>query len=217
MSLAFKQTQHRKSWQDLLVEESESSLRQRRGVRVWTFRRMYLSVFMLVGAGFVLYCSLFYVGAFIDLGKIVGVSQSARAQKTQQNMSSMTNAKPRTILSPIVDGFSINRIYMRKGQSILATYSLPSGTILSLSIKQCNSKPVIEVFTCEVLGAQNAEIRNRSNGFIEFIVSEPGFYYFDDKVIKLPNTELKANYDYHIIWQRGGKQAPELRPLASLR
>lgn len=217
MSLAFKQTHHHKTWQDLMIEESERSLHSRKVYRKWTFRRMYLSVFVLVGAGFTLYCSLFYVGAFIDIGKIIGVSQYVRAQKAQQNIPSIADAAPRNILSPIMDGFAINRIYMRKGQSILATYSLPSGAQLSLSIQQCKSKPIIEVFSCEVLGVKNVEILNRSNGFIEFIVSEPGFYYFEDNVIKLPNTSLKPYYDYNIVWQRGGQQAQELRPLVSLR
>ena len=213
MALAFKQTNHNKTWQDLLVEESEISLKRRKAVREWTFRRMYLSVFILVTAGFVLYCSLFYIGAFVDIGKIVGVSQSVRAQKAQQNVANMERAKTRTIFSPILDGFSLNRIYMRRGQSILATYSLPSNARLSLTIKQCKSQPILEVFTCTVLGEQSAEISNRLNGFIEFVVSEPGFYYFEDKVVKSSATNLKANYDYRIIWQRGGKQAQKLRPL----
>ena len=217
MSLTFKQARHIKSWQDLMIEESENSLRKRKGIRDWTFRRMYLSVFMLIGAGFMLYCSLFYIGAFIDIGEIVGVSQSSRAQKAQQNVTSMANAKPRTILSPIIDGFSINRIYMRKGQSILATYSLPSNVTLSLSIKQCDAKPILEVFSCTVLGEQTAKVSNRSNGFVEFIVSEPGFYYFEDAVIRLPDTSLKAFYDYRIVWIRGSKQAQKLRPLKNLR
>jgi len=217
MSLTFKQAQHNKSWQDLLVEESEYSLKQRKGLRDWTFRRMYLSVFTLVSAGFVLYCSLFYVGAFIDMGKIVGFSQSARVQKTQQNITSMTDVKPRTIFSPIIESFSINRIYMRKGQTILATYSLPSNVRLSLSVKQCDSKPILEVFSCNLLGEQNTEITNRSNGSVEFVVSEPGFYYFEADVVRLPDTSLKAYHDYRIVWQRGGKQAQKLRPLTELR
>lgn len=213
MSLTFKQTKHNKTWQDLLVEESERSLKRRKAVREWTFRRMYLSVFILVAAGFVLYCSLFYIGAFVDIGKTVGISQSLRAQKAQQNVTNMARANPRTVFSPIFDGFSLNRIYMRRGQSILATYSLPSDVKLSLTIKQCKSQPILEVFTCTVLGEQSVEIGDRLNGFIEFIVSEPGFYYFEDKVIKSPNTNFKADYDYRIIWQRGGKQAQKLRPL----
>ena len=217
MSLTFKQTQHKKTWQDLLVEESERSLRQRKGMRDWTFRRMYLSVFTLVSAGFVLYCSLFYVGAFFDMGKIVGISQSFRAEKAQQNVKSMAHVRPRTILSPIIDNFAVHRIYMRKGQSIFATYSLPSNVELSLTIKQCASKPVTEVFSCKVLGVRTSKVQHRSSGFVEFTVSEPGFYYFEDEVVRLPDTSLKAYYDYRIVWRRGGKQAQKLRPLAELR
>lgn len=78
----------------------------------------------------------------------------------------------------------------------------------SLQIKQCKFQPVLEVFQCEVIGEQGTVIRNRSTGFIEFTVSEPGFYYFEDEVIKFPRTELKAYFDYRVVWQRGGKQVP---------
>ncbi len=204
MSLTFKQAKNSNTWQDFIAEESESSLRRRRGIRKSTFRRMYLSVFILVTAGFTLYCSLFYVGAFIDMGKIVGFSQSNRVHHAQQNIKPIDDLKPRTALSPIIEAFMINRIYMRKGQSIIATYSLPTNAELFLSVRQCKSQPLLEIFNCRVLGAQNAVINNRSKGFKEFIVSEPGFYYFEEKVVKLPNKNLKAFLDYRIIWYRGG-------------
>lgn len=126
MALTIKQTRKDKTWTSILMEESEKSLKRRK------FRRMYTSVFVLVSAGFVLYCSLFYVGAFFDAGKIVGMSQSVRAEKAQNNVRNMQRVKKRTLFSPVIESFSINRIYMRKGQSILATYSLPINTRLSL-------------------------------------------------------------------------------------
>ena len=217
MALTIKQTRKDKTWTSILLEESENSLKRRKAQRELTFRRMYTSVFVLVSAGFVLYCSLFYVGAFVDAGKIVGVSQSVRAEKAQHNVRNMLRTKKRTLFSPVIEAFSVNRIYMRRGQTILATYSLPRNTKLSLKIKQCASQPVFEVFNCKALGEQGTVIRHRSTGFIEFTVSEPGFYYFEDEVIKLPTTELKAYLDYRIVWQRGGKQARVARPLPQLR
>ncbi len=217
MALTIKQTKKDRTWTAILLEESESSLRHRNARRGNTFRRMYSSVLVLVSAGFVVYCSLFYVGAFFDAGKVVGISQSLLAEKAQNNVRNMPRVKKRTLFSPIIEGFSTNRIYLRKGQTILATYSLPRRSKLTLTIKQCKSLPVLEVFKCEVLGEQGKVIRNRSTGFVEFTVSEPGFYYFDDEVIKLPKTELKANFDYRIVWQRGGKQARVTRELPRLR
>lgn len=199
------------------MEESENSLKRRKAQRDMTFRRMYSSVFVLVSAGFVLYCSLFYVGAFVDAGKVIGVSQSVRAEKAQNNVRNMPRVKKRTLFSPIIEAFSTNRVYLRKGQTILATYSLPSNTKLSLKITQCASQPILEVFNCKALGEQGTVIRHRSTGFIEFTVSEPGFYYFEDEVIKLPKKELKAYLDYRIVWQRGGKQASKTRSLPQLR
>lgn len=217
MSLAVRQTKKDKTWTAILIEESENSLQRRKAKREQTFRRMYSGVFVLVSAGFVLYCSLFYVGAFFDAGKIIGISQSVRAEKAQKNVRNMPRVKKRTLFSPVIEAFSMNRVYMRKGQTILATYSLPRNSKLSLKIKQCKSMPIVEVFKCEPLGEQGTVIRNRATGFIEFTVSEPGFYYFEDEVIKLPKTELKAFFDYRIVWQRGGKKARKSNPLPQLR
>ncbi len=217
MALQVRQVKKDKTWTALLIEESESSLKRRKASRERTFRRMYSSVFVLVTAGFVLYCSLFYVGAFVDVGEVVGISQSVRAEKAQKNITEMQRTKKRTLFSPIIENFSTNRIYMRKGQSILATYSLPNRTKLSLNVIQCKSQPILEVFKCEPLGQRKTVIRNRTTGFIEFTVTEPGFYYFEDEVIKTPNTELTAYVDYRIVWQRGSRQAAQANPLLQLR
>lgn len=217
MALQVRQKKKDKTWTALLLEESESSLKRREASRERTFRRMYSSIFVLVSAGFVAYCSLFYIGAFLDVGDVVGVSQSARADKAQKNVTEMPRTKNRTLFSPIIENFYTNRIYMRKGQSILATYSLPNQTKLSLKIKQCKSMPILEVFKCKSLGEQKKVIRNKTTGYIEFTVSEPGFYYFDNEVIKTPNKKLTAYVDYRIVWQRGSRQALKPRPLAQLR
>ncbi|PHS40260.1 MAG: hypothetical protein COA91_04610 [Robiginitomaculum sp.] len=217
MLLRFSKKNRERSWTQILIEESENSLLHRKAKRKHTFRRMYLSVFVAFTASFALYSSLFYVGAFLDVGKIVGISQSVRAENTQKNVKSMTRAKPRTILSPFLDALSTNRIYMRQGQTIQATYSLPKNSKLVLNIKQCKSKPVFEIFECNAVGQQTIEIKKRTTGSINFTVSESGFYYFNDQVTRPPSTGLKAFHDYRIVWQRGGKKAPIVRSLSSLR
>jgi len=203
MAFNVQQSSRTKSWTDLLVEESEHSLHVRKAKRKLTFRRMYHTVFVLFAASLLIYCSLFYITAFFDMGKVVGVSQLSRAETAQKNITSMETTKRRTLFSPFVDVFSTNRIYLRRGQSILGTYSLPHGTDMTMKIKQCKSMPVIEVFRCRFVDQQTTVVRNKTTGFIKFTVSEPGFYYFDAEVIKRPSTLLKQNKDYRVVWQRG--------------
>ncbi|PHR91003.1 MAG: hypothetical protein COA69_13175 [Robiginitomaculum sp.] len=202
MGLEIKQKSRSQSWQKLLVEESDYRLRIRGVKRERTFRRMYLTVFVSVPAFFLLYCSLFYIGAFIDPGKVVGVSHSQRAETTKQTVSTRPASKPRTLLSPLSDAFALNRIYLRQGQSIQLSYALPKGTQLHAKIKQCKSFPVLEVLKCKFIGEQEKRIRNGNTGILQFTVSEPGFYYFEDEVIALPNTKLKLHHDYSLVWQR---------------
>ena len=202
-SFKVRTSENNKSWTQILVEESDYSLRQRNARRDYSFRRWYSSVIILFSALFLVYCSLFYVGAFIDVGNIVGISQSQRAEDAKKNASSLPTTLPDTPYNKIKEKFAVNRIYLRANQSILATYSLPAGTELQLKIQQCESLPVIEVFQCRFVGQQATKVRNKTAGFVKFTVTQPGFYYFEDLVIKTPNTELKPSQDYQVIWLRG--------------
>lgn len=204
MSLGFKQSAKNRTWTQIMVEESEISLRARKTSRNLTFRRMYLSVFVSFGAAFLVYCSLFYVGAFVDVGKVIGVSQSDRALKVKMSVTDIQLPARRVpVISPLQDAFSVNRVYLRKGQAIQATYTMPPGTKLTLKIKQCEQLPVVEVFKCRFAGVKELHIDGNSAGSKTFRVNQPGFYYFDDQVVRLPGTELKANHDYKVIWLRG--------------
>ena len=202
MSFGVQQSTKNKSWTELLVEESDRSLRSRGAKRHRTFRRMYMSVFLWFGTFLCVYCSFFYAGAFLDVGKIVGVSQTQRAHIAKRNIADKPAATKREFYSPLIDAFKVNRIYLRKNQSIIATYSLPTNTSMTLRIKQCKAIPGVEVFKCTFVGQQEKTIRNKTSGFVKFVASEPGFYYFENTAIKAPSTELKQNHNYKIIWQR---------------
>jgi len=203
MSFGIEQAPKNKSWTKLLLEESEFSLRTKQMKRERTFRRMYMTVFVLFGSTFLVICSLFYVGAFFDVGKIVGVSQADRAERAKAQVSVSPNQKDRGFFAPLTDLMNVNRVYMRSGQTILATYSVPKGSEMTLIIHQCKSKPVLEVFDCELVGEQKKLIRNKTKGFIRFTVGNPGFYHFGEKVKIRGKDELKANAEYRVIWQRG--------------
>jgi hypothetical protein len=202
MAFGVKQTSEYRSWTQILVEESEYSLVMRHAKRQRTFRRMYMTVFTLFLASFVFYCSLFYVGAYVDVGKIVGISYSDRAAMAQKRSASLKPISKRTFLSPFFDQFAMNRVYMRSGQSILATYALPDKSEATLFIRQCKGLPIIEIFGCQFTGEQTTLIQDRQNGFIRFTVSEEGFYYFDARAVKVPKSLLKQHVDYKVIWRR---------------
>lgn len=201
MSLKLQQKKRSQTWGQLLLEESENSLRSRGAKRDRTFRRMYLTVFIWVPVLFLLYCSLFYVGAFIDPGKVIGVSHAQRAEKAKTNVKKLSVPK-RTIVSPLIDAFKVNKVYLREGQSIQLSYALPDGTELRAKIKQCKSFPILEIFKCQFVGEQEKRVRFGNNGVLEFTAQSAGFYYFVDEVTQLPTTPLKPNHDYTIIWQR---------------
>jgi len=200
MSLGIQQSGQNKTWTSLLLEESEFSLKARKKSREHTFRRMYMSVFVLFGAAFLIICSLFYIGAFIDVGKVVGVSQADRVERSKIEMKAGGNTGPLATLSNL---FKMDRVYMRAGQTIVATYDIPQGAEMTLVIKQCKNRPIVEVFDCKLIGEQTKKVSSKNKGFFRFAVANPGFYHFGQKVKKRGGTELEANSEYQIVWQRG--------------
>jgi hypothetical protein len=201
MSLGIEQSQKNRTWTSLLLEESEFSLRTRQAKRKRSLNRFVMSVIVLLFAGILVISSLFYVGAFFDVGKIVGVSQSDRAERAKTKVS--TGQLKNDFFSPVTDLLDPSRIYLRAGQSILATYDIPDGAQMTLVIKQCKTKPVIEVFDCDLIAEQKQVIRNRTKGFHRFTVAQPGFYHFKDEVKIRKTAKTADNADYRIVWQRG--------------
>lgn len=199
MSFGIQQRGADKSWTSLLLEESEFSLKAKKMKRGHTFRRMYMTVFVLFGAIFLVICSIFYVGAFVDVGKVVGVSYADRAVRTKVDVASNSGGP----LASIKDLFNIDRVYMRAGQSIVATYEIPRGAQLNLVISQCKNRPIIEVFDCQLIGEQTKRIGNTNKGFYRFAVAKPGFYHFGQSVKTRNGTELEADSEFKIVWQRG--------------
>ena len=146
-------------------------------------------------AGFLVYFSLHYVGAFINIGKIVGVSS-----KTLDLDEGPQGA--RKLTSAISYRSEFKRIYLRGGQAISVEYALPEGASLDLSVLQCDQRPVLEVFKCKPVGERTVKIRQKAQGSSTIYVSEPGFYYFADKVTLADGERAKRGRSYQIVWRR---------------
>lgn len=207
MGLTFKQTDKLRSRADIILDAPENRHKKYKMIRAHTLRRILSNIFIWSSLVFVVYCTSLYIGAFLDIRDITGSSQLIHAQKVKATVDQMPSEKQRTILSPIIERFAIDRIYMRRGQSILATYSLPNKSQLHLTIKQCKTLPVLEIFWCQKVSDESKIISNKTTGFVEFTVARQGFYHFKSSVTKTPNTVLNTNFDYRVVWQRGGKRA----------
>ena len=206
MGLTFKQTDKLRSRADVILDAPENRNKKRKIMRARAFSNILSNIFIWSGLAFVVYCTSLYIGAFIDVREVAGSSQLVRIQKVKATVDQMPRIKQRTLISPIIERLASDRIYMRRGQSILATYSLPEKSKLNLTIKQCKTAPVLEIFWCQGVSNQNKIINNKTTGFVEFTAARPGFYHFNSYVVKTPNTVLNANFDYRVVWQRGGKR-----------
>ena len=200
MSFGIQQSGSNKTWTSLLLEESEFSLKAKKKSREHTFRRMYMTVFVLFGAAILVISSLFYLGAFMDVGKVVGVSHADRVERSKVEMSQSGKTGPIATLQAL---FNLDRVYLRAGQTIVATYDIPRGAEMTLVIKQCKSRPVIEVFDCKLIGEQTKKVTSKDKGFFRFAVNTPGFYHFGQNVRQKGGKQLQAGSEYRIVWQRG--------------
>lgn len=149
------------------------------------------AIFWLGLGGFLVYSSLFYIGAFVDVGKIVGVSS-----KTMDLDDGRQGI--RKITAPVTEMSKYKKIYMRENQAIGIEYSVPEGSTIKLHVLQCKNRPVIEVFDCAPIGQRTVDIENKTNGSSTIFVSEPGFYYFADEVTVPQGKKAK----YEIVWRR---------------
>lgn len=203
MSFGIQQSGSNKSWTSLLLEESEFSLKAKKKSREHTFRRMYMTVFVLFGAAILIISSLFYVGAFLDVGKVVGVSQADRVERSKASMAASKNPGSSGPIANLKNLFQLDRVYLRAGQTIVATYDIPKGAEMTLIIKQCQSRPIVEVFDCKLIGEQKKKIGSKNKGFYRFSVTKPGFYHFGQNVKKRGGQELESGTEYSVVWQRG--------------
>ena len=143
-----------------------------------------LSILTLIIAGGLIYTSVPYAGAFVNVGEVVGVSQFDR--------------KLGEIASEITNSAAVKKVYLRKGQGLRATYNLPKGTALTVTVLQCKARPIIEVYNCAPMSKQDIKIAKGSAGSKGFQAPQAGFYYFKDTL----TSQGPEQKPYTLLWQR---------------
>jgi hypothetical protein len=153
--------------------------------------RTFGTAFSLILGGAMCYVSLHYIPAFFNPKKIIGVTNAT------QSVSSVEAQKNNFILSAYVDAFSLKRTYLREGQSIQASYDLPLGMDIELSIRRCKPVVIVEVFKCDNVGEKIVLIQNDRTGTQQFKFQGKGFYMFDERIIRQSGDD-----EFRVIWSR---------------
>ncbi len=146
----------------------------------------------LILGGTMCYVALHYIPAYLGLNKILSFSDLHSSSSVAPEDSQWA------ALSSYVDAFRIKRAYLRPGQTIQAEYAIPDGAKLDLVIQRCRPAFVVEIFKCQVVSEETAEIRNDKLGTQRFRFPEAGFYRFDEKVTLDPNNVK----NYRVVWSR---------------
>ena len=155
--------------------------------------KRFLGTFTSLFVGLILvYSSIFYVPAFLDMQKVMGMS-------TEKIKLPRVSEKSRA-LSSYANFFKIRRGYIRRGQALTLEHDLAPGTIMTASISRCSAPPVIEVFYCRNIEGQQIKITSDLPGKRNFIMRKPGFYYFDELITNKDGS--KTDSEYKVLWSR---------------
>jgi hypothetical protein len=155
-------------------------------------RRTFGSATTLIIGGAMTYIALHYVPAYLGLNKILSFSD------LKSNASISPESSQWAMLSSYGDAFRLKRTYLRAGQTIQAQYALPQGAKLDLVIQKCRPAFIVEIFNCQVLSEETAQVINDKDGTQRFVFPESGFYRFDEKITFAPNNVQ----NYRVIWSR---------------
>jgi len=156
-------------------------------------RTIFSALSLLFGAG-MCYVAMHYIPAFVHPKKILKFA-------TNNSLASQTydfdrHSEAYGIFGSFVDLFHLDRAYMRSGQSINIKYDLPEGSYAKLTIVQCKTKWVLEIFDCSMVSEFNTRTK-RFRGVESFKLDQDGFYHFSNIVKDVPDGE-----PYRIVWER---------------
>lgn len=162
----------------------------------YSYKRFFTSVLICLGAGALFYTAIPYAAAFTPVDKIVGTSE----------FQQVSVGKPPTQMQKFSRVFTkrmrYKRVYLRKGQHLNAYYSMPAGAQLTLHVRRCTERPIIEIFSCKPVGDIDIPITSPIDGLYKLQASHPGIYYFSETVL-LPDKDVGDRHEnYEIIWRR---------------
>jgi len=132
-----------------------------------------------------IYCSLFYVPAFIDFKKSFGMSSASPKFETAK----------KSFLKPYNDLLIQNKAFLRNGQTMEAHYKLGSNSGGGqLLFYKCQSPLVVQIFSCNPVIIKTLPLR-KTKGSFALKVNLNGFYGLRASLAN-PETE------YDIVWRR---------------
>lgn len=147
---------------------------------------MKLTVFLMT-----LYALFQYVPAFINFKKFI--TQTSAHSGAQ---SIVENRKKWGIAAPLRKYVKMNKAYLRAGQFLHVQYVLPERAEAILTIKQCKSAPLIEVFHCDVMAAEKITISNETVGTRRFAFEKSAMYLLQSDVL------VDTDESFEIKWKR---------------
>lgn len=143
-----------------------------------------MGILSLIIGGALIYTSLPYAGAFVDVGEIVSVSHVDRG--FGKLTANLTKTAP------------VKKVYMRAGQSLEAQYTLPENSTLTLSVMRCQNRPILEAWSCNPVSKRDILIKDGKAGSKTIKAPQAGFYYFTD-TMTMPKS-MQAPYT--LVWRR---------------
>lgn len=155
--------------------------------------RFFCTFASLFAALVLVYASVFYVPAYLNVQKTLGLSTQ---DGKLPNQSALSDANRMNNYARL---FTLRRGYFRAGQTLRLDHDLPPGTTMVVSISRCSAPPVIEAFYCMNIEGHQIKITDPGPGTRTFTMQKPGFYYFDETVY---NKLRDSDPSFEVVWTR---------------
>lgn len=161
------------------------------------YRRAIFSALSILFGTFMYYIMLHYVPALANPRKILKFKTETQSFPPQSATFDIPEASIfEKVLGPYYGLFTLDRAYMRSGETIRIKYDLPQTATAQLDIVQCQRIWAVEIFNCKVI-SQFGTQKGPGKGIATFKLDYDGFYHFRHKIDGVNEGDV-----YRLLWER---------------
>lgn len=159
--------------------------------------RVFFSALVLLFGAFMYYIAMHYIPVLAKPHGTVRIATESQILPSGTSEFEIGEASTlEKLMGPYYKLFSLDRSYMRAGESIKIKYEIPETATVNLDIVQCRRLWVIEIFHCGVVSQFNTQ-KDSPRGMATYALGQPGFYHFRHEVLGLSDGET-----YRLVWER---------------
>ena len=106
------------------------------------------------------------------------------------------------VVDKVLDSFSRDQAYIRRGKGLAAHYVIPEGKSIELRITRCQPQFIVEVFRCTPSDEQVITLNKSRKGVERLSFNLGGFYVYQSRLLSGDGTAATDTAGYRVVWHR---------------